>query len=313
MNSALTVAFMGNHTVGVESLKVLCNHPNVEVAGVVAHPPDPEDGVVYESVYQYAKQQGLEVIRGRPEELQVASLLRQKPLDVIWVVDYKYLIPGAVLELASQVAINFHPSLLPRYRGRAPINWAIIKGESTIGLTVHQIDCGMDTGDILLQRTVPLSAQEDVGDALEKLYPLYASMSHTLVDQIVRGNTQPRAQQHQMATQYPRRTPEDGLIDWNQSSQEVLNLIRAVAKPYPGAFSFYDQHKLTIWKAKQAGMDTELQEYLQRVGPGAGDLIILPSKRILVKCGQGQLELVDYQCQLQLSNGKQLGLDKEIS
>jgi methionyl-tRNA formyltransferase len=141
------------------------------------------------------------------------------------------------LELAKSGAINLHTSLLPKYRGRAPINWAILNGESELGLTAHWVDAGMDTGDIIMQRKFLLGQDQDVGDALQLLYPIYEYVTEYIIDGFKHETLSRLKQNEAEASVFPRRKPQDGLIDWNRPARDVWNLVRAVAHPYPSAFA----------------------------------------------------------------------------
>ncbi len=142
MSSSLRILFLGNHTVGVRTIDTLRLHSNL--VGIVAHPEDPEDGVRYESVFCEAKKTGIPAIRAAGTSPALKEFIKSICPDLIWVVDYKYLLSKEIIDLAPMGAINFHPSLLAAYRGRASINWAIFRGESRLGLTAHYIDKGMD-------------------------------------------------------------------------------------------------------------------------------------------------------------------------
>lgn len=246
LESRLRIVFLGNHTVGVRTLAALCERD--DVVGVVAHPPDPEDGVRYESVYQYACARGLEVVRlpgGNSAALR--RFVSDCRPELLWLADYRYLLPPDVVALAPYGAVNLHPSLLPSYRGRAPLNWAILNGERELGLTAHFVDEGIDSGDIIEQVRFDFPAECDVGDALQILYPLYQAVTRRVLE-CFHGHSVPRrAQDHRCATVYPRRRPEDGLIDWCRPARRVRDLVRAVARPYPGAFSFHGGRKVLIW------------------------------------------------------------------
>ena len=278
------IVFFGNHTVGVRTLEVLRNL--AEVTGVVCHPPDPEDGVAYESVHRFAVTHGLAAIRATGREPTLANWVGQHRPDLIWVADYRYLLPPEIIGLARLAAVNMHPSLLPRYRGRAPINWAILHGETELGLTVHLIDDGMDTGNILAQARFSLSAEEDVADALNKLYPLYQRLTRQVLDQIANGDVTGRPQEHSQASVFPRRRPEDGAIDWSADAVSIQNLVRAVAPPYPGAFSFIGRRRLMVLRATLAGAGaTESQPQPQP----PGTVVEATSERLVVRCGGGGL------------------------
>ncbi|MFA9462557.1 methionyl-tRNA formyltransferase [Thiohalorhabdus sp. Cl-TMA] len=222
----------------------------VEVTGVVAHPPDSEDGVRYESVHDRALEWGLPVIRGRAKTPEVTEFVRAAAPDLLWVTDYRYLLPEELTALAPRGAVNLHPSLLPRYRGRASINWAILYGESEIGLTAHFIAEGADTGDIIEQRAVSLFEEEDIGDALNRLMPLYDSLTREVAVRFLKAPVYGTPQDHARATEFPARKPKDGRIDWNRPAYEIRDLIRAVAAPYPGAFTDLSGARMYFWKAR---------------------------------------------------------------
>jgi methionyl-tRNA formyltransferase len=275
------VAFLGNHTVGVTALQAL--RDVADVVAVVAHPVDPEDGVRYASVYEYATAQGLPVQRGRATDPGIDAFLRAATPDLLWVTDYRYLLPAALLALPRYGAINLHPSLLPAYRGRAPLNWAILRGEREVGLTAHMIDAGMDSGDIVAQHRLAVAADDDVGTVLARLMPLYDQLPRELIGQLERGTISRRPQAHALATTFPRRTPDDGRIDWAESSETVHNLVRAVAAPYPGAFTTRAGAHVTVWRTRPV-------ETTDAAAPGA--VVALRDGRPVVACGDGAVVLL---------------------
>ncbi|HOV86315.1 MAG TPA: methionyl-tRNA formyltransferase [Syntrophobacteraceae bacterium] len=243
----MRIVFLGNHTVGVRALEALLQKD--EVVGVVAHPPDPEDGIRYLSVYDFSRRRGLHAVRKNGRDPGLEEFVRDCRPDLLWITDYRYLLPQGVLTVAPLGVVNLHPSLLPAYRGRAPINWAILHGERELGLTVHFVDEGMDTGDIIEQVPFFLSENQDVGDALCILYPLYGEITRRVIAHFRKGKVPRRPQDHRRATVFPRRTPEDGLIQWEQRAERIRDLVRAVAPPYPGAFSFCHGRKIRILSA----------------------------------------------------------------
>lgn len=277
----MRVVFLGNHTVGIHALRALAEQD--EVVGVVAHPPDPEDGVRYGSVYEFARGRGWGVIRAKAKERPVHDFIACSKPDFLWVTDYRYLLPASLLALAPLGAVNLHPSLLPKYRGRAPLNWAILHGETRLGLTAHFVDEGCDTGDIIAQVTFSLSEEQDVGDALSILYPLYESLTREVLAFFRVGNVPRVPQDHSQATVYPRRKPEDGKIDWHQPAASIRNLVRAVAAPYPGAFTTVNGERLTVWSARLAA------DMSSDAAPGS--IVDEGPQGIAVQCGEGVLLL----------------------
>jgi methionyl-tRNA formyltransferase len=278
----MRVAFLGNHTVGVTALEAL--RDVTDVVAVVAHPEDPEDGVRYASVYDAAVAYGLPVQRGRASDAGIAAFLQAAAPDLLWVTDYRFLLPPSLLSLARHGAINLHPSLLPAYRGRAPLNWALLRGEQEVGLTAHLIDEGMDSGDIVAQHRIAVAADDDVGTVLTRLMPWYDRLPREIVGQLERGALSRRPQAHALATTFPRRTPDDGRIDWSASSVTVHNLVRAVAAPYPGAFTARSGRRLTVWRAG-------LAEGTPTAEPGC--VMALDHGRPVVACGAGAVVLLE--------------------
>lgn len=280
----MRLVFFGNHTVGVRTLAALAAVDGVDIAAVVAHPVDPEDGVAYESVHDAAITVGIDVLRGRGKDSAVLELVRAVKPDLVWLTDYRYLVPSPLFTLPRSGAVNLHPSLLPRHRGRAPLNWAILAGERTIGLTAHFVDEGIDTGDIIAQRSFELGEDEDVGDALERLYPLYGELATEVAGLFVAGDVPRRPQPPTDEPPLPPRRAEDGRIDWTQPAETVHNLVRAVARPYPGARTSLDGRQLLVWRARRAAPVDAPPGTVVAAGP--------PPR---VACGDGSVELLEVE------------------
>jgi methionyl-tRNA formyltransferase len=301
----MRVVFFGNHTVGVRALSILSDYE--EVVGVVAHPPDPEDGSRYESVFEFANGCGLPAIRGKANDPEVMSFVYKAAPDLLWITDYRYLLPRRLVTLPPLGVINLHPSLLPKYRGRAPINWAIIHGESKLGLTAHFVDEAMDSGDVIIQEGFELNQDEDVGDALYKLIPLYQDVTRRVLGYLRNGHVPRTSQNVDHATSYPARKPSDGQIVWNLPAASILNFIRAVAAPYPGAFSFLGVSKIIIWQAKLGTMQP---------GRWPGEIVGFDKKEPIISCKDGTLILKKIQfcdgAKSTLSSGDRLTAREKI-
>ncbi len=287
----MRVVFLGNHTVGVRTLQALSE--GAKVVGVVAHPHDPEDGLHYESVSEFAKENDWNLIRGNGKSSDVHRFIEEAKPDLLWITDFRYLIPGDMIALAPLGAVNLHPSLLPAYRGRASINWAILNGERRLGLTAHFVDKGMDTGDIIDQLSYEIRDDQDVGDCLNILYPLYGGVTQKVLAYFESGRVPRLPQDHSRATSFPRRRPEDGLIDWTQTARSIFNLVRAVAFPYPGAFTMLRGQCVTVWKASIASCTESTTE--------PGRVIADHELGPLVQCGQGTLVLTRFEPRAQHS------------
>jgi methionyl-tRNA formyltransferase len=290
----MRVLFLGNHTVGVRALEAISEV--AEVAGVVAHPSDPENGVRYESVYQFAVKRNWAVIRGRPQEATTQAFMERARPDLLWITDYRYLLGKSALEVAPLGAVNLHPSLLPKYRGRASINWALLHGENRLGLTAHFVDEGMDTGDLIAQMEDTVTEDQDVGDCLRILYPLYGQLTREVLGYFLAGRVPRTPQDHFQATAYPRRRPEDGVINWNQSARDIVNLVRAVAAPYPGAFTTIQGAKLMLWKARASVSG--------KVSSRSGEILDISDKGVFVQCGEGAVVATQVEAPFQVSGLK---------
>ena len=293
----MRVVFLGNHTVGVKTLQAISE--TEEVAGVVAHPPDEEDGVKYGSVYEFACRRGWPVIRARGKDPAAARFIEMAKPDLLWITDYRFLIPLSLIALAPKGVINLHPSLLPKYRGRAPVNWAILNGEKELGLSAHFVDEGMDTGPIIEQYRFELREDQDVGDALEILYPLYQTITRQVLGCFHSNSpisTHP--QDPRLASVFPARRPEEGFIEWKEPARRIRDLIRAVTHPYPGAFTYLKKRKIFIWKAC-------LDPVPSKGSPGqivsAG-----PESQPCVACGEGTLRILE--CDPAIPTGKAMAL-----
>jgi methionyl-tRNA formyltransferase len=285
----LKVVFLGNHNVGIEALKALKDA--CDVCGVVAHPLDAEEGVVYASLADFSRAADIPVIRGKASDPEVLNFIKKFNPDLIWITDYKFLVPKELIALAPKGCINLHPSLLPKYRGRAPINWAIIHGEKEVGLTAHFVDEGVDTGPIIEQEQVTVSDDEYIGDILNKLYPIYYSLSEKVLRQITNGTADPKPQDITNSKIYPRRKPEDGKIDWSKSAQEIRNLVRAVSKPYPGAFFFYEGKKYTVWRCQIEPLPLDTKT----MGIDNGTIVSSDSNSIKIKCSDALICCTDFE------------------
>lgn len=282
----MKTVFLGNHDVGIQSLTALLD--SVDVVGVVAHPLDAEEGFRFGSLFDFAVENNIPVIRGSPKQNTVLQFIKNFSPDLLWVTNYRYILPGWLTAMPVYGAINLHPSLLPKYRGRAPINWAILNGETEIGLTAHYIDEDIDSGDIINQIKVTIDNNHDIGDALRLLMPLYSRITRNVVSSLKLGTVMRKAQDLSQGSIFPARSIEDGCIDWSNSAENIRNLVRSVSHPYYGAFSKSQYGRITIWKARVA--DTE-KVSVDR----PGTIVDVINENIpRVQCGVGLLEILDY-------------------
>jgi methionyl-tRNA formyltransferase len=228
------------------------------------------------------------VLTRRPTIDTYRDILSRWQVDLAVVLGWYYLIPAEALAVCEKGWVAIHGSLLPRYRGMAPINWAIINGESKTGATLFYLDSGVDTGDIIAQGPVAITPQDTCATLYAKITTTSVQLLHNFLQLVATGHAPRLPQDHAQATVYPRRRPEDGLIDWTQSSQKIYDFIRAQTKPYPGAFTYADGNKVTIWKA---ACDSSARTNSLHTCPG--DLIRTATETLVVT-GSGYLRLLDW-------------------
>lgn len=199
-------------------------------------------------IIDYAKAHDISVLIGNPRQGRATPILKCHPVDVIFSVNYLFLVEDDVLKHPCQYAINLHGSLLPKYRGRTPHVWAIINGEKETGVTAHLMDSGCDTGDMVAQIKIPIDGGDTGGSILNKFEQVYPDIILDLIENISQGSIYPVKQDHSMAVYFGKRSPEDGCIDWNWQVDRIYNWVRAQSHPYPGAFSYLKQNKIIIDK-----------------------------------------------------------------
>ena len=248
------------HDVGVRCLKALLS-ARVEIPLVVTVADDPGENRWYASVAETAADYGLACVA--PASAATAELearLRALEPDFLFSFYYRSLLPAALLASARRGALNMHGSLLPKFRGRAPVNWAILKGESETGATLHYMVEQADAGDIVDQLAVPILADDDAREVFAKVTVAAETILARSLPKLIAGTAARRPQTVLPGQYFGRRTPQDGRIDWSRPAREIHDLVRAVAPPFPGAFAEvggerWDIHRtrLTERRAPRAG------------------------------------------------------------
>jgi len=228
------------HNVGVRCLKALLAR-GVDVRLVVTHEDNPHEQIWFESVAAVAADYGIATIA--PEDSNAAEVVARvaaaRP-DVLFSFYYRAMLKAPLLALPSCGALNTHGSLLPKYRGRVPINWAIIHGETETGATLHYMTTKPDDGDIVAQTAVPILPDDTAKEVFDKVTVAAEITLHEALPGLVAGTAPRRPQDASLASYFGARKPEDGVIDWSKSATEIHNLVRAVAPPYPGARTTLD-------------------------------------------------------------------------
>ncbi len=282
------IIFMGTPDFAVPSLEGLIQSQD-DVVAVVTQ-PDRQKGrgkkITPPPVKQAAIQANIPVLQPtkiRTEEFR-ETLAEYKP-DVMVVAAYGRILPPSLLELAPLGCINVHGSLLPRHRGAAPIQWAIIEGDREAGVTIMQMDVGMDTGNILLPAKIEVEANETAGGLFTKLANLGATTLVEALNLLRNGKLESVAQDHTLATKAPPLKKEDGLLDWNKSAQELQCLIRGL-DPWPSCYSFLDGKRFRFFSPEVI--------YKESSHP-PGTLLMADKLGILIATGENVLLIREIQ------------------
>jgi len=246
----MRIVFCGTPHFAVPTLKHLFAQPGFEIAGVITQPDRPRGRgmkLSFSPVKEAALAAGLPV--HQPEKIrspEAQTMLQKLAPDCFVIIAYGQIIPANLLSISKYGWINLHASLLPKYRGAAPIQWAIARGETTTGLTTMRIDAGMDTGEILLKREIEIGPKEIAPELAARLAEAGAPLMAETLRGIAAGNLSAHPQEHTQATYAPLLKKEDGEIDWTRSGQEIYNRMRAFT-PWPGAFTAFRGHAYHVW------------------------------------------------------------------
>ncbi len=235
------------HNIGCRGIEALLRH-GFEVAAVFTHADDPNENTWFESVAELAARRGLQVFA--PEDINhplwVRKIAALKP-DILFSFYYRHLIKPEILGIPPAGCLNLHSSLLPAYRGRCPINWVLVNGERETGVTLHYMTPKPDDGDIVAQKKIAINDNDTAWTLHQKSAAAAAVMLDKILPAIRQGKAKRKPQDPSKASYYGGRKPADGEIHWDQSAQQIRNLVRAVTRPYPGAFSFVGDRKCFFW------------------------------------------------------------------
>ena len=309
--TALRIIFMGGADLSCASLEVLARDAKFQIAAVVTHPDHPKGRGLKpqpSSVKLLALRLGLPVLQ--PERAcdgKFITELRTLQPDLIVVAAYGHILPPTILDLPRFGCLNVHTSLLPRYRGAAPIQWAIANGDTETGVTIMKIDEGLDTGDIVAQHRIPIRPEDDSVTLHDRLARLGAELLMRTIPDYVAGKIQPAPQSAEGASYAPKIKKTDGRIDWNRPARTILNRLRAFT-PWPGAFTFLPKAmegaaSSAPSSAKSQGSDEVLPSKMIKIwnaevveGSGeAGKILAADKNGIVVACGQNALRILKLQ------------------
>lgn len=300
----MKIVFMGTPDFAVPALKALAESAKHEVSLVVTQPdrprgrsgkPAPSD------VKLCAEQYGIPVFQ--PEKVReeaAVERLRRENADIFVVAAFGQLLPKTILEMTRFGCINIHGSLLPAYRGAAPVQWAVLDGQKEAGDTIMQMNEGLDTGDILMQESIPLSADETAGSLYDKLSSMGGPLLLKALDAIEAGTVTP-VPQGDSGTHYAKMLRKEmGNIDWTKSAEEIGRLVRGL-NPWPSAYTHWNGKMLKIWMAETVtqeelsalGCDEKNGMDLKEAQPGT--VMIVTKDTLMVQTGDGLLALTELQ------------------
>jgi methionyl-tRNA formyltransferase len=289
--TALRVVFMGTAELSCDSLRALIASPLFQVVAVVTQPDRPKGRDMKlqpTPVKELALQAGLPILQPeRAREDAFLGALRALQPDLIAVAAYGQILPQSILDLPRYGCLNVHTSLLPRYRGAAPIQWAILNGDAETGVTIMKMDVGLDTGDILTQATTPIRAEDNSETLHDRLAQMGAELLVRTIPDHVAGKLNPRPQPAEGVSYAPKIKKQDGHLDWTLPALTLWNRVRGLM-PWPGAFSYLpgqpQPHLLKIWQA----------EVVERTGQ-PGEVLQADKAGIVVGCGREALRILILQ------------------
>ncbi|MFH1082639.1 MAG: bifunctional UDP-4-amino-4-deoxy-L-arabinose formyltransferase/UDP-glucuronic acid oxidase ArnA [Pseudomonadota bacterium] len=269
------------HNIGCRGIEALERH-GFEIAAVFTHKDSPGENIWFESVAELAAALNIPVYA--PEDINHplwVKKIREIEPDIIFSFYYRNLVQSPILDIPPMGCLNLHGSLLPKYRGRCPINWVLVNCEEETGVTLHYMTPRPDDGDIVCQKGIRISGDDTARSLHEKAATAAFEMLDDVLPQIAAGTAPRHPQDHAAATYYGGRGPEDGEIDWTKTATEVRGLVRAVSLPFPGAFSHVGNRKCLLWSV------TEIKD----IGDGSRPGTILSVDPLMIACGNGAVSV----------------------
>ncbi|TMH26150.1 MAG: formyltransferase [Betaproteobacteria bacterium] len=284
MTRAVVFAY---HDVGCRCLRVLLDE-RIEVPLVVTHRDRPDERIWFASVAGLARARAIEtLVPDDPNAPQIVERIRDLRPDFLFSFYYRLMLGAALLAIPRRGAFNMHGSLLPKYRGRVPVNWAIIHGETETGATLHEMVEKPDAGRIVDQEAVAILPDEPAVDVFGKVTAAAERVLRRSLPKLVDGSAVLRAQDLSQGGYYGGRRPEDGRIDWRAPAKRVHDLVRALAPPYPGAFTEVEGTRLRVLRTRRGA---------QKSGAGARAFLYAEGGRCYAACADGEiLELLDVE------------------
>lgn len=253
----MNLVFFGASKLGYDICKLIIEEKLADIELILTIPKEfnisysknKVNNVLFTDFNYFNQKHGIQVITFNGNFKEYRKVIEYCSPDLILAVGWYYKIPNYIRNIAKLGIVGLHGSLLPKYRGGAPLVWAVLEGETESGVTLFYMDEGIDTGDIIGQEKFIIESDEYISDLLLKLNESSKSLIRTYLPKLDSGSVIPVKQDEKEATYFPQRTPEDGKIDWSWSSKKIKDFIRAQSKPYPGAFTIIEGKKITIWNA----------------------------------------------------------------
>ncbi len=239
----------GYHNMGITGLSALLRH-GFEIPMVFSHEDDPGENRWFGSVPDFCRENGIPVhLAGKVNESPWPEMVREAKPDYLFSFYYRSMLKEEILSAPRLAALNLHGSLLPKFRGRAPVNWVLVKGEAETGVTLHVMEIKPDAGDIVGQAAVPIAFEDTAVTLFGKMEKAAGELLDDLLPTLLRGEIPRRKNEVENGSYFGGRKPEDGRIDWSAPAVEIYNLVRAVTRPYPGAFATVEGTPMLVWRA----------------------------------------------------------------
>jgi len=244
------------HNVGYRCLEALLD-AEVEVPLLLTHQDNPQENIWFDSVAKLAQSRGIRIITPDEPEAAHKEIAALKP-DFFFSFYYRHMLSPTLLAVPTRGAFNLHGSLLPKYRGRVPVNWAVLHGEAETGATLHEMTAKPDAGRIVDQEAVPILPDETAREVFDKVTDAAERVLRRSLPRLLDGTAPLHEQDLSQGSYFGGRKAEDGRIDWQQGAQQIHNLVRAVAPPYPGAFCDIRGVRLRILRTRRAGPSPDI-------------------------------------------------------
>jgi UDP-4-amino-4-deoxy-L-arabinose formyltransferase/UDP-glucuronic acid dehydrogenase (UDP-4-keto-hexauronic acid decarboxylating) len=310
---ALRAVVFAYHNMGITGIRALLDH-GFTIPMVLSHEDDPGENRWFGSVTEFCRERGIPVFT--PKDVNAPpwpDRIRAAAPDLLFSFYYRSMLKKEILGIPPLGAMNLHGSLLPKYRGRAPVNWVLVKGETETGVTLHIMTEKPDAGDIVGQAAVPIAFDDTALTLFGKMEDAASRLLADLLPRIADGEIPRRPNDLARGSYFGGRRPEDGRIDWARPAVEIYNLVRAVTRPYPGAFAELAGEKVVVWWAipLRAEAGSVLSPGAIRVSGGpsyamAGGCVAPVSgpRRVVVETGAGWLQLEEIEWRARTAKGE---------